>query len=173
MNLHTSITINFMPPRYTTFAPDWCFGLLKHHFRRTPIHCLDLCNVVCDSTPDYHVNIPLLSGREDSFILVPTFDRNYWNCHSVSSRTLRRWPTLHLVLTFQVLFFTRWFGKWGAVCTAWQDLHAWDYANMLICTCPQLPVADLLVPTHLWIRLRKSETPSAHYYQLKSDSHIH
>ena len=27
--LHTEITINFMPPGHTKFAPDWCFGLLK------------------------------------------------------------------------------------------------------------------------------------------------
>ncbi|XP_076449423.1 uncharacterized protein LOC143285915 [Babylonia areolata] len=77
--LHTSITVNFMPPGHTKFSPDWCFGLLKRCFRRTPVHCLeDLCRVVSSSTPESGVNIPQLVGREDWSVTVPTYDwQNY------------------------------------------------------------------------------------------------
>ena len=75
-NLHSSITVNFMPPGHTKFAPDWCFGLLKRRFRRTEVMCLDdLCEVVRDSTPVKEINIPqLVSNESGSEVHVPSYD---------------------------------------------------------------------------------------------------
>ncbi|KAL8607147.1 hypothetical protein ACOMHN_009541 [Nucella lapillus] len=54
---HQSISLHFMPPGHTKFAPDWCFELLKRAFRRSEVHCLqDLSSVVHDSTPVKKVN---------------------------------------------------------------------------------------------------------------------
>ena len=39
--LHREITISFLPVGHTKFAPDWCFGLFKQHFRQTKINSLD------------------------------------------------------------------------------------------------------------------------------------
>ena len=74
--LHTEITLNFMPPGHTKFAPDWCFGLLKRCFRRTDdVSCLeDFTKVVSESTPVSKVNIPQLVGREDGTVVVPTYN---------------------------------------------------------------------------------------------------
>ncbi|XP_070210181.1 uncharacterized protein [Littorina saxatilis] len=73
--LHTEINVHFMPAGHTKFAPDWAFGLLKKCFRRSEVSCLDdLCEVVRESTPVSHVNIPQLVGREDGSSLVNTYD---------------------------------------------------------------------------------------------------
>ena len=57
--LYSAVTINFMPLGHTEFAPDWCFGLLKRHFRRAHVFCLDdLQDVVKESTPVSCLNIP-------------------------------------------------------------------------------------------------------------------
>jgi len=39
--LHKEIRISFLPVGHTKFAPDWCFGLFKHHYRLSKIGCLD------------------------------------------------------------------------------------------------------------------------------------
>ena len=73
--MHSAVTINFMPPGHTKFAPDWCFGLLKRRFRRAHVSCLDdLQDVVKESTPVSRLNIPQLVGSEDATIIVPTYD---------------------------------------------------------------------------------------------------
>ena len=73
--LHTEVTMNFMPAGHTKFAPYWCFGLLKRHFRQVEISCLnDLCDVVTESTPVAKVNIPQLVGREDGTVHVNTYN---------------------------------------------------------------------------------------------------
>ncbi|KAL8585061.1 hypothetical protein ACOMHN_013077 [Nucella lapillus] len=74
--LHSDITINFMPPGHTKFAPDWCFGLLKRCFRRQDdVSSLDdLARTVELSTPTSRVNIPQLVGREDGTVMVPTYN---------------------------------------------------------------------------------------------------
>ena len=75
VGLHTEVTINFMPPGHTKFAPDWCFGLLKRCFRRAEVSCLDdFQEVVRESTAISNVNIPQLVGREDGSVLVPAYD---------------------------------------------------------------------------------------------------
>ena len=38
---HCNITVNFMVAGHTKFAPDWCFGLLKQKYHRTPVSCLE------------------------------------------------------------------------------------------------------------------------------------
>jgi len=55
--LHHSVSMHFMPPGHTKFAPDWCFGLLKRAFRRSEVHCLDdLASIVEGSTPQTYIN---------------------------------------------------------------------------------------------------------------------
>lgn len=72
-NLHREISVNFMPPGHTKFAPDWCFGLFKRKISQTEVGCLDdICDIVKVSTPES--NIPQLVGREDGTVLVPTYD---------------------------------------------------------------------------------------------------
>ena len=34
---HTNITLSFLVTGHTKFSPDWCFGLFKRLFRRTPV----------------------------------------------------------------------------------------------------------------------------------------
>ena len=73
--LHQSISLNFMPPGHTKFAPDWCFGLLKRKFRRSEVSCLeDLCQVVKDSTPVKRVNIPQLVAEENGDVYVNSYN---------------------------------------------------------------------------------------------------
>ena len=72
---HTSVTLNFMPPGHTKFAPDWCFGLLKRKFRRSEVHCLkDLEEVVKKSTPVKGINIPQVVASESGDIKVKCYD---------------------------------------------------------------------------------------------------
>ena len=77
--LHTEITINFMPPGHTKFAPDWCFGLLKKKFRREEVHCLDDLARVVDSSTKKGVNRAQLVGTEGTqtekgTVMVPVYD---------------------------------------------------------------------------------------------------
>lgn len=78
--LHTNITVNFMPPGHTKFAPDWCFGLLKKKFRHAEVHCLDdLCHVVENSTLR-GINRAQLLGTESGEVHVSIYDwQNYFN----------------------------------------------------------------------------------------------
>ena len=72
--LHSSITINFMVPGHTKFAPDWCFGLMKQRYRRTHVSSLaDICDAVSSSTLT-EVNVPQLVGSENGNVYVPTLD---------------------------------------------------------------------------------------------------
>ena len=72
--LHTEITLHFMPPGHTKFAPDWCFGLLKRKFRASTVYDLDGMKLaVTSSTKDSKVNVPKLVGTEDATVYVPTY----------------------------------------------------------------------------------------------------
>ncbi len=72
--LHQSIQMHFMVVGHTKFAPDWCFGLFKQRYRRTPVSCLgDVVKVVSEST-QIGVNIPQLVGDEAGNIFVQQFD---------------------------------------------------------------------------------------------------
>lgn len=72
--MHTAIGMHFLITGHTKFAPDWCFGLLKQRYRRTPVSCLaDLEAVVRDSTV-VGANVPQLVGTEDGRQIVPTMD---------------------------------------------------------------------------------------------------
>jgi len=85
--LHSSITINFMVPGHTKFAPDWCFGLMKQTYRRTHVSSLaDICNAVSSSTLT-EVNVPQLVGSENGNVYVPTLD---WQ--SFLSKSFRSLP---------------------------------------------------------------------------------
>ena len=70
--LHTKITLSFLTVGHTKFAPDWCFGLVKHLFRRTKIGSLkDIAQVVDDSA---QCNLPQLVSDENGTVIVPTLD---------------------------------------------------------------------------------------------------
>jgi len=72
--LHTNVHLHFMISGHTKFSPDWCFGLLKQRFRRTPVSTLaDIEEVVRLSTVT-GVNKPQLVGSEDGTVIVPTYD---------------------------------------------------------------------------------------------------
>ena len=74
--LHREITISFLPVGHTKFAPDWCFGLLKQHFRQTKINSLDdIASAVDNSSV---VNVAQLVGTLDGQCLVPTYN---WSDH--------------------------------------------------------------------------------------------
>ena len=56
--LHKSIAISFLIVGHTKFAPDWAFGLLKQHFRKTRVNCLDdLVRVVEGSAKVNHAQL--------------------------------------------------------------------------------------------------------------------
>ena len=75
---HRAITINFLVSRHTKFAPDWCFGLLKQKFRRTPVYCLDQFAACVEASTVSGVNIAQLVGKENGEVLVPQYD---WHQH--------------------------------------------------------------------------------------------
>ncbi|XP_076461922.1 uncharacterized protein LOC143294352 [Babylonia areolata] len=84
---HRSVTLNFMPPGHTKFAPDWCFGLLKRTFRKNEVHSLqELSDVVRRSTPVKKVNIPQVVATENGQTLVKTY--NWQEFFSAHFRTL-------------------------------------------------------------------------------------
>lgn len=98
--LHTTVSINFMPPGHTKFAPDWCFGLVKKTFRRSHVSCLeDLVEVVRESSPVGHNNIPQLVGLEDGTVNVPTY-----NWHEFFQGAFKTLPGIKPIGHF---FFTR------------------------------------------------------------------
>ena len=70
--LHDDIKISFLPVGHTKFSPDWCFGLLKRHFRRSKVGCLDdIVRVVNESaTP----NVAQLVGSQNGDVIVPMYD---------------------------------------------------------------------------------------------------
>ena len=70
--LNRKIEISFLLVGHTKFAPDWCFGLLKQKFRKTPVGCLeDLVRVVNQSAT---TNTAQLVGKEDGTTIVEQFD---------------------------------------------------------------------------------------------------
>ena len=71
VGLNKTITLSFLIPGHTKFAPDWCFGLLKWEFRRTKVGCLDdIVRVEKSAT----VNHAQLVGTQDGRVLVPMYD---------------------------------------------------------------------------------------------------
>ena len=70
--LHDEIKISFLPVGHTKFSPDWCFGLLKRHYKRTKVGCLDdIVRAVNDSaTP----NVAQLVGTQNGEVIVPMYD---------------------------------------------------------------------------------------------------
>lgn len=72
VGLHRSITLSFMIVGHTKFSPDWCFGLLKQHYRRTFVSSLeDIARVVTQSAD---VNEVQLVGTEDGTVQVPMYN---------------------------------------------------------------------------------------------------
>lgn len=100
---HTNVSLNFMPPGHTKFAPDWCFGLFKRRFRRCEVSCLaDICQAVRDSTPVSAVNVPQLVGEEDGeTVHVKTYDwqsfftNTYLPLHGIKSISHFRFSEAH------------------------------------------------------------------------------
>ena len=71
-NRHTSITLSFLVVGHTKFAPDWCFGLFKRHYRRTKVGSLrSIAQVVNDSA---ECNFSQLVCDEGGRTIVPTYD---------------------------------------------------------------------------------------------------
>ena len=71
--LHLNIELHFMVAGHTKFGPDWCFGLLKQKFRRTPVSCLDdMVRVTKESTMT-GVNLAQLVGNENHQVQVPLY----------------------------------------------------------------------------------------------------
>ena len=70
--LHDDIKVSFLPVGHTKFSPDWCFGLLKRHFKRFKVGCLDdVVRVMNDSaTP----NVAQLVGTQQGEIIVPMYE---------------------------------------------------------------------------------------------------
>ena len=76
LGLHNSISLNFMIPGHTKFAPDCFFGLLKQAFRRQAVSSMaELEEVVRGSA---HSNVSQSVGDEVGEVLVPV--RN-WQAH--------------------------------------------------------------------------------------------
>ena len=70
--LHDDIKISFLPVGHTKFSPDWCFGLLKRHFRRTKVGCLDdIVRVVNESASP---NVAQLVGSQQGDVIVPMYN---------------------------------------------------------------------------------------------------
>ncbi|ELT87533.1 hypothetical protein CAPTEDRAFT_192819 [Capitella teleta] len=58
VGLHKSITLNFLVAGHTKFAPDWCFGLVKHS--DATASCNEAAVV---GTEDGHNNIPVMDWQ--------------------------------------------------------------------------------------------------------------
>ncbi|XP_071490311.1 uncharacterized protein [Diadema antillarum] len=95
--LHKSVSLSFLPVGHTKFAPDWCFGLLKQKYRKTPVSCLqDIVDVVEESTAT-GINIAQLVGNERGDVFVPVYD---WANHL--GRHFRRFPRVKSYYHFRV-----------------------------------------------------------------------
>jgi len=72
--LHKSVALSSLPVGHTKFAPDWCFGLLKQTYRKTPVSCLqDIVDVVNRSTVK-GINVPQLVDNENGEVLMPLYE---------------------------------------------------------------------------------------------------
>lgn len=68
---HTNITYSFLVVGHTKFSPDWCFGLFKRLFKRTPVSSMaEIADVVDRSAV---CNVSQLVHTEDTEV-VPTHD---------------------------------------------------------------------------------------------------
>ena len=72
VGLHEDIKISFLPVGHTKFAPDWCFGLFKRHFRLCKIGCLD--DIVHAVNQSATPNVAQLVGTQDGSTIVPMYD---------------------------------------------------------------------------------------------------
>ena len=73
--LHHRVGLHFLLVGHTKFSPDWGFGLIKKKYTNTRVDTLaDIARVVEESSPEAKVNIPLIVGREDGTVTVPTFN---------------------------------------------------------------------------------------------------
>ena len=69
---HTNITLSFLVTGHTKFSPDWCFGLFKRLFRRTPVSTIaDIARVAEKSAV---CNTAQIVCNEDGSTLVKTYD---------------------------------------------------------------------------------------------------
>ena len=66
---HEKISLHFMMSGHTKFGPDWCFGLLKRKFRRTPVSSLQQLSQCVEGSSK--VNLAQLVGTENGDTLVP------------------------------------------------------------------------------------------------------
>ncbi|RUS74560.1 hypothetical protein EGW08_017685 [Elysia chlorotica] len=74
VGLHTSVSLHFMLPGHTKFAPDWCYGILKRAFKKAEVHSFqDLSHVINLSTKS-GINKAAMVGDEKGAIDVRTYD---------------------------------------------------------------------------------------------------
>ncbi|XP_048010889.1 uncharacterized protein LOC125244726 isoform X2 [Megalobrama amblycephala] len=77
--LHDKIEIHSLIAGHTKFSPDCGFGLIKQAYMETRVNTLaDIAEVVENSSPVSHLNIPQLVGTAEGKVLVQTFD---WQQH--------------------------------------------------------------------------------------------
>ena len=76
--LHDDRVVSFLPVGHTKFLPDWCFGLLKRHFKRLKVGCLDdIVKVVNESA---NPNVAQLVGSQNGEMIVPMYNwSNYFD----------------------------------------------------------------------------------------------
>ena len=70
--LHSNVTLSFMVVGHTKFSPDCYLGLLKQHYRRTRVGCLDDVVKVVEELAI--CNIAHLVRTQDGETVVPTHD---------------------------------------------------------------------------------------------------
>ncbi|KAK9976582.1 hypothetical protein ABG768_021787 [Culter alburnus] len=76
---HQYSEIHFLIAGHTKFSPDCGFGLIKQAYMKTRVNTLaDIAEVVENSSPVSHLNIPQLVGIAEGKVLVQTFD---WQQH--------------------------------------------------------------------------------------------
>ena len=76
--LHHSLALHFVITGHTKIAPDWCFGLIQQHFRKTRVNTLSEIDGVGKDSTVTRVNIPQLLGLEDVTVLVESYG---WQQH--------------------------------------------------------------------------------------------
>ena len=82
--LHEEIKISFLPVGHTKFAPDWCFGLFKRHYRLTKIGCLD--DIVRAVNLSATANVAQLVGTQDGSTVVPMYEwSTYFDSYTIKT----------------------------------------------------------------------------------------
>ena len=82
--LHEEIKISFLPVGHTKFAPDWCFGLFKRHYRLSKIGCLD--DIVRCVNQSAAPNCAQLVGSQDGGTIVPMYDwGSFFDDHTIKT----------------------------------------------------------------------------------------